>query len=72
LRGSMTAENVPLYLNALSALIERRYRIPFRLKAISTAIRCVGTGMRLFPVENALAPKGATAKLPALLTLLLP
>jgi hypothetical protein len=68
----MTAENAPGDLSALSALIERRYRIPFRLKAISAVIRPVRTEMRLFPVENALAPKQAAAKLPALFTLVLP
>jgi len=30
----MTAENAPCYLRDLSALIERRYRIPFRIKAM--------------------------------------
>jgi len=28
----MTAENVRYYLRNLSALVERRYRIPFRIK----------------------------------------
>jgi len=34
----MTAEIVSRYLSDLSALIERRYRIPFRAKAMRVVV----------------------------------
>jgi hypothetical protein len=42
----MTAGNVLRYLGDLSALIERRYRIPFRLKAVRVVIRRIKTWLR--------------------------
>jgi hypothetical protein len=45
----MTAENVPRELRVLSALIERRYRISFGLKALCVLVRHAKTEMR--PIE---------------------
>jgi hypothetical protein len=42
----MTAENVPRELRVLSALIERRYRIPFGLKALYVLVRYAKAKMR--------------------------